>query len=116
MLSIILQVVLGLGFIMFGFMKFSSAQMIEGFKYFGYSAGFRIFTGVMELAAAALLIAGIWNDTLTAIGSLLVVGIMLGAIFTHIKIHDKVKNMAMPIILLGLGATVLALNYSALLG
>jgi putative oxidoreductase len=116
MLSIILQVILGLGFIMFGFMKFGSAQMVEGFKQYGYSAGFRIFTGVMELAAAALLIAGIWNDTLAAVGGLLVVGLMIGAIFTHIKIQDKIKDMVMPIILLGLSATVLALNYSALLG
>ncbi|WP_419961777.1 DoxX family protein [Psychrobacillus sp. BM2] len=116
MVSTILQVVLGLGFIMFGLMKFGSKQMVEGFKHYGYSAGFRIFTGVVEVVAAVLLIAGIWNGTLAAIGSFLVVATMIGAIFTHIKIQDKLKDMMMPIILLVLGAIVLALNYSSLLG
>lgn len=114
MLSTILQVLLGLGFMMFGFMKFGSAQMIEGFKHYGYSAGFRIFTGVTELAAAVLLIAGIWNDTLAALGGLIIVGTMIGAILTHIKIKDTVKNMMMPIVLLFLGFTVLLLNFGAL--
>ncbi|MGX2962089.1 DoxX family protein (plasmid) [Peribacillus sp. JNUCC 23] len=108
--------VLGLGFIMFGLMKFGSKQMVEGFKHYGYSAGFRIFTGALEIVAAVLLIAGIWNGTLAAIGSFLVVATMIGAIFTHIKIQDKLKDMMMPIILLVLGAIVLVLNYSSLLG
>ncbi len=116
MVSIIIQVFLGLGFIMFGLMKFGSKQMVEGFKHYGYSAGFRIFTGVVEIVAAVLLIAGIWNEVLAAIGGFLVVATMIGAIFTHIKIQDKLKDMMMPIILLVLGAIVLALNYSSLLG
>lgn len=116
MVSIIIQVFLGLGFIMFGLMKFGSKQMVEGFKHYGYSAGFRIFTGVVEIVAAVLLIAGIWNEVLAAIGGFLVVATMIGAIFTHIKIQDKLKDMTMPIILLVLGAIVLALNYSSLLG
>ena len=116
MVSTVLQVILGLGFIMFGLMKFGSKQMVEGFKHYGYSAGFRIFTGVVEIIAAVLLITGIWNGTLAAIGSFLVVATMIGAIFTHIKIQDKLKDMMMPIILLVLGAIVLVLNYSSLLG
>lgn len=116
MVSTILQVVLGLGFIMFGLMKFGSKQMVEGFKHYGYSSGFRIFTGAVEIVAAVLLIAGIWNGTLAAIGSFLVVATMIGAIFTHIKIQDKLKDMMMPIILLVLGAIVLVLNYSSLIG
>lgn len=116
MITVILQIILGLGFIMFGLMKFNSAQMVEGFKHYGYSPAFRIFTGVVELIAAALLIAGIWNGTLAAIGALLVVGTMIGAIFTHIKVKDSFKDMSMPIILLILGAVVLVLNISHLLG
>ena len=45
-LSIILQGILGLGFLMFGFMKFGSKQMVEGFKRYGYPGGFRVFTGL----------------------------------------------------------------------
>ena len=67
-LSIILQVMLGLGFLMFGFMKFGSKQMVEGFKHFGYPGWFRVFTGLVELLSAILVIAGIWNNTLGCFG------------------------------------------------
>lgn len=116
MILTVLQAILGLGFIMFGFMKFTSKEMVEGFKHFGYSTGFRIFTGAVEIVAAVLLIAGIWNETLTAIGSFLVVATMIGAIFTHIKMKDTVKGMMMPIVLLVVGAIVLGFSYSSILG
>lgn len=114
MVSIILQVILGLGFIMFGLMKFFSKQMVEGFKHFGYPTGFRFFTGAVEIFAAILLIAGIWNGVLAAIGGFLVVMTMIGAILTHIKIKDTLQGMMMPIVLLVIGAVVLGLNYSSL--
>lgn len=113
LLSTILQVILGLGFFMFGFMKFGSKQMVEGFKHYGYSGWFRVFTGLVEVISAALVIAGIWNETLAVWGGLLIIGTMLGAIFTHIKIKDNVKNMMMPIILLILGLVVLGANFSS---
>ena len=114
-LSIILQGILGLGFLMFGFMKFGSKQMVEGFKHYGYPGWFRVFTGLVELISAALVIAGIWNETLAAWGGLFIVGTMIGAIFTHIKIKDSVKNMMMPIVLLILGLIVLLINFGSLL-
>ncbi len=115
-LSIILQVILGLGFLMFGFMKFGSKQMVDGFKHYGYPGWFRVFTGLVELVSAALVIAGIWNETLAAWGGLFIVATMIGAIFTHIKMKDSVKNMMMPIILLILGLVVLLINFGSLLG
>ena len=115
-LSIILQVILGLGFLMFGFMKFGSKKMVEGFKYFGYPGWFRVFTGLVELLSAILVIAGIWNDTLAAWGGLLILVTMIGAIFTHIKMKDTAKEMMMPIILLILGLVVFLINFGSLLG
>lgn len=115
-LSIILQVILGLGFLIFGFMKFGSKQMVEGFKHYGYPGWFRIFTGLVEVISAALVIAGIWNETLAAWGGLFIVGTMVGAIFTHIKMKDTAKEMMMPIILLIFGLVVLLINFSSLLG
>lgn len=114
-LSIILQVLLGLGFLMFGFMKLGSKQMVEGFKHFGYPGWFRVFTGLVELISAALVIAGIWNETLAAWGGLFIVGTMIGAILTHIKIKDTVKNMMMPIVLLILGLIVLLVNFGSMI-
>ncbi|QYR21889.1 DoxX family protein [Paenibacillus sp. sptzw28] len=114
-LSIILQVLLGLGFLMFGFMKLGSKQIVEGFKHYGYPGWFRIFTGIVELISAALVIAGIWYETLAAGGGLLIAATMIGAISTHIKIKDTFKEMMMPIILLILGLVILVINFGSLL-
>lgn len=114
-LSIVFQVILGLGFIMFGLMKFGSKPMVEGFKHYGYPGWFRVFTGMVEVISAILVIAGIWNKTLAAWGGLFIVVTMIGAIFTHIRIKDTVQQMMMPIILFILGLVVLLLNLSSLL-
>jgi putative oxidoreductase len=112
-LSIVLQVILGLGFLMFGAMKFSK-QMVEEFRRFGYSAGFRIFTGVVEIIAAGIIIAGIWNDKLAAVAGLLIAATMLGAIITHIKVKDPANKKMMPIVLLILSLAVFFINYGSL--
>lgn len=113
-LSIVLQVLLGLGFLMFGYQKFTSEDMKTGFEYFGYSNSFRLFTGFFEILSAAVLIAGIWIKPLATVGGFMIVVTMIGAIFTHMKIKDAVKNMMMPFILLVLGAVVVILNWSML--
>jgi uncharacterized membrane protein YphA (DoxX/SURF4 family) len=114
-ISIILQAILGLGFLMFGFMKFGSKQMVEGFKHYGYPGWFRTFTGMVEVISGILVIVGIWNGTLAAWGSLIIVITMIGAIFTHLKINDNVKQMMMPIFLLVLGLVVLLINFETLI-
>jgi uncharacterized membrane protein YphA (DoxX/SURF4 family) len=114
-LSIVLQVILGLGFLMFGFMKFGSKQMVEGFKHYGYPGWFRGFTGIVEIISGILVIAGIWNGKWAAWGSLLIVITMIGGIFTHIKIKDHVRQMILPFILLILGLIVFLINYNTLL-
>ena len=115
-ISIILQVLLGIGFLNFGYTKFKSPDMVEGFKHFGYPDWFRIFTGIVEVIAAVIIIIGIWNHTLAALGAFLIVATMIGAIFTHIKIKDTLKGFMMPIILLILGSTVLILNFPDFFG
>lgn len=113
--SIVLQVILGLGFLMFGSMKFGAQQMVDEFKRYGYGSGFRLFTGVVEIAAAILLIWGIWNSLGAVLGSLLVIGTMLGGIMTHMKLKDPASKMGMPIILLLLGIVILLLNVNTVL-
>lgn len=109
-LSIILQVLLGLGFLMFGYQKFISEDMKQGFHYFGYGDGFRIFTGLFEVAAGIIIIVGIWVPILALVGGIMVVVTMIGAIGTHVKIKDTVKNMMMPIVLLVLGIVVVTIQ------
>jgi len=115
-LSFILQIVLGVGFLNFGYAKFSSPQMVEGFKHFGYPKWFRLFTGSVEIIAALLILIGLWKSIFAAIGGFLIIATMIGAIFTHIKIKDTLKGMMMPIILLILGSTVLLINFPDLFG
>jgi|SRR5690625_3411733 len=114
MISIILQVLLGIGFIMFGYQKFVSEDMKQGFYHFGYNDAFRIFTGSFEIASAIVVLVGIWVKPLATIGGLMIVATMTGAILTHIKIKDEFKNMLMPIILFVLGVIVVILNWGQL--
>lgn len=113
-ISIVLQILLGLGFLMFGYQKFVSEDMKQGFHYFGYGDGFRIFTGVFEIVTAIIIVIGIWISSLATIGGLMVVVTMIGAILTHMKIKDSIKNMTMPIALFLLGVVVTSLNWTAL--
>lgn len=114
-LSIVLQVILGLGFMMFGLSKFGSKQMVEEFRRYRLSPGFRIFTGLVEVIAALLVLIGIWADQFAALGGVLMVITMLGAIMTHlVRVKDPIAKAMMPIILFILGLTVVILNGSTL--
>lgn len=113
-LSIILQVLLGLGFFMFGYQKFTSEEMKQGFEYFGYGDGIRIFTGLFEVVTAVVIVIGIWVKPLATVGGLMIIATMVGAVLTHIKIKDELKNYSMPVLLLALGVVVTALNWTHL--
>jgi putative oxidoreductase len=58
-LSIVLQSILGIGFLMFGFPKFGSKQLVDEFKRYKMSSAMRIFTGMVEVVSAAIVIIGI---------------------------------------------------------
>lgn len=115
-LFIIIQVLLALMFLLAGLPKFTSNQQIEAFKTYGYSQSFRIFTAVVEVATALLLIIGIWNQQSAAIGGFLVFATMIGAIITHIKLRDSIKDIVVPIVLLVLGGYVFLKNLNVFLG
>lgn len=98
--AMVLQILLGLMFLMAGFMKLGSKQQIESFNRYGYSQGFRVFTGWVELIGAIGLLLGIWYPVLAMLAGLLIAVTMIGAIFTHLKLKDPTKELALPIILL----------------
>ncbi|MDF2646985.1 MAG: hypothetical protein K0Q73_2790 [Paenibacillus sp.] len=110
MVSIIIQIILALGFLMFGAAKLGSKQMVDEFTRYGMPQWFRVITGLLEIAGAALLVAGIWNDSLIAIGGLLLAVIMAGAVITHLRIKDPVSKIGMPIILLILTLVIVFIN------
>lgn len=113
-LSIILQILLGLGFIMFGYQKFVSDEMKQGFEYFGYGDGFRVFTALFEIVAGIIILVGIWVKPLATVGGIMIVLTMIGAILTHMKIKDELKGYMMPVVLLILGLIVTTMNWTYL--
>src|SRR5699024_3741615 len=113
-LSIVLQILLGLGFLMFGYQKFTSDEVKQGFHYFGYGDGFRRFTGVVEVLAGLIVLAGMWIGALETVGGIMIVRTMIGAIITDVKIKYSIKNMSMPIILFIMGGIVMIINWNAL--
>ena len=114
MLSIILQIFIALIFIIASLPKFASDKQIEAFKSYGYPQWFRMFTAVVEVVTALLLIIGIWIQELAVIGGILVVATMIGAIITHIKMNDSFKDSVLPILLLVFGVIVVLQNFSVL--
>lgn len=114
-LTIIIQIILALMFLIASLPKFASNQQIEAYKSYGYPQWFRVFTAIVEVVTVLLLIIGIWVSQLAAIGGLLVVTTMIGAIITHIKINDNFNDSVLPIVLLVLGGIVLWQNSGALL-
>lgn len=112
--SIVLQVILGLGFLMFGLMKFGAKQMVQEFQRYGYSKGFRVFSGLIEVIGAAGMIVGIWKPQFAALAGILLAATMIGALFTHIRLKDPGKNMGAPFILLILSIVVAIINLNSL--
>jgi putative oxidoreductase len=101
-LSIVLQSLLALMFLMAGFSKLSGNKMqVEGFKKYGFPQWFRVVTGIVEFVGAAALIVGYWDKNWTAVGSLILGITSIGGIITHVRIKDSFKQ-TFPILLLGI--------------
>ncbi len=98
-LSIGLRSVLTLAFLAFGGAKLAGASMmVETFDSIGFGQGFRYFTGLVELAGAALL----WWPNRQIFGASVLGGTMVGAVLTHWLILGP---SAVPAIVLGLICT-----------
>ncbi|HEX6593158.1 MAG TPA: DoxX family protein [Bacillota bacterium] len=109
-LSIILQIILGLGFFMFGWMKFTSEKMVEGFEHFGLPQWFRIVTGIFEWIGATGMIVGIWYPQIAIFSGIWIAIIMFFAIVTHIRAKDPLSQSLMAFILLVLSIIVALIN------
>ncbi|MGB3682638.1 MAG: DoxX family protein [Rubrobacteraceae bacterium] len=109
-LTVILQVVLGLAFLGAGGSKLAGARQMKGdFDRFGYPRWFMYFTGGLETVAALGVLAGIFVPVLALLGGLLLVATMVGAIATHVRMKDPGSKIASPAILLSLAIIVLIL-------
>jgi uncharacterized membrane protein YphA (DoxX/SURF4 family) len=98
----VLTVLLALAFLGAGAAKLASqAMMVQEFAIFGYPAWFMYLTGLIEVAAAVLVLV----PRFAGLGAALLVCVMLGAIFSHLT-HGQAAMIGVPVALLALAFAV----------
>ena len=108
---IIVQVVVGLLFVLIGSMTVAGMNMfVENFRRFGYPQWFRVITGSLEVLGGLGLLVGIWLPWLAELASAGLTLVMLGATFTQLRTRDPLKKISLAIVL-GLLAIVVAVSY-----
>lgn len=108
----IMQGLLVLAFLASGGQKLvGTEQIISEFARYGYPQWFMYFTGLVEVTGALGLLVGFFRPVVTPFAALLLVGTMLGALFTHVRIGDPLQTLVVPFVLLLIAAAVLALGY-----
>jgi putative oxidoreductase len=108
---IVVQVVLGLLFVVIGSMTVAGRKMfVENFRRFGYPQWFRIVTGSLEVLGGLGLLIGIWLPWLAALASAGLALVMLGAVLTQLRTRDPLQKIALAVVL-GALAIVVAVSY-----
>ena len=91
----VLQIAAAAMFLMVGFLKLSgNPQLVGLFEAIGLGQWFRYLTGTLEVTGAVLLLV----PRLSGLGALMLFGVMIGAVITHLFIVGG--NPLMAIILL----------------
>jgi len=110
-LIIIVQVVLGLLFVLIGSMTVAGMKMfVENFRRFGYPQWFRIVTGSLEVLGGIGLLIGIRLPWLAELASAGLTLVMLGAFLTEVRTREPLQKIVLPIVL-GVLAIVVAASY-----
>jgi len=114
-LIIVVQIVLGLLFMLIGSMTVAGRKMfVENFRRFGYPQWFRVVTGSLEVLGGLGLLIGIWLPWLAVLASAGLTLVMLGAASTHIRIREPLQKLVLPIVM-GTLAIVVAVSYWTML-
>ena len=109
MLTWILQGLLAAIFVMASLGKiFGSTMHKDNFTKWRLPQWFRVVTGLVELAAALLLVVGYWMAELILYGAWILVAVGLGGVITHLRAKDPLKAM-LSIGIFGVVALILAL-------
>jgi putative oxidoreductase len=108
---IVVQVVLGLLFVLIGSMNVAGMKMfVENFRRFGYPQWFRIVTGLLEVLGGIGLLIGIWLPWLAELASAGLTLVMLGAFVTEVRTRESLQKIVLPLVL-GVLAFVVASSY-----
>ena len=98
----VLAVLIALPFLAGAYLKLTGSEMeVQGFQMFGYPLWFMYFIGACELLGAfGLLFGKILHRDLPRLAALGLIGIMIGAIYTHVMYTPLV--MAIPALVLSI--------------
>jgi uncharacterized membrane protein YphA (DoxX/SURF4 family) len=104
----ILQGLLAVGFLLFGFMKVSANPMqVDAFtNVYGYGTGFMYVVGAIEIISAIGLLIGYWKKNLVPVFSGVLTIVMAGAVFTHLNSDQGLAVAMTPFVLLILAVAV----------
>ena len=95
-----------------GWAKFNDASgWAKAFRHWGYPDWFRMLIGLVELSGVALLLLG----RTAALGALLLICVMLGAMATHVA-FDGGRHMTSEVVPLTLSTIVLIMRHRQLTG
>ncbi|MBT2756859.1 DoxX family protein [Mesobacillus foraminis] len=98
----ILQGLLAIGFLLFGFMKVSANPMqVDAFtNVYGYGTTFMYVVGIVEIMSAIGLVIGFGKTNLVPFFSGILTVVMAGAVFTHLIAGQGFGVAMTPFILL----------------
>lgn len=109
--SIVVQALLGLGFLMSGSLKIVGVkQSLEQRDHLRVAPWFWRFTGLVEVVGALLVFVGIWLHVLALAGGALLGATMIGAVLTHVLNKDAFARYVPAIILFVLAIVVIVLQ------
>jgi putative oxidoreductase len=112
--AIVLEILLGLMFLMAGVMKLTGAKMhVDNFSRMKLPQWFRVITGLVELVGAVAILIGIWVHSWAAWAGVLLALTMVGAIAAHLRSKDPAGQTVVPILLLIIAVIVSILHGSS---
>lgn len=86
----------------------SASNMVEEFRHYGLPDWVRPLVGGSKLAAAVLLLFGLWYPLLTAPAATLLALLMVGAVAAHIRVRDPVHKSLPALAMLSMCLFVIA--------
>lgn len=118
-LSVVLQVLVGLGLLNVWLLRPASATKYRGgearslkqeFEVYGLPLWFFRLVGALKVSSGSCLIAGLWVPALVLPAAALVVVLMLGALAMHVKVGDPPIKSLPALLMLIMSAVLIAIH------
>lgn len=107
----VFQAMLILIFAMAGIGKVGCSKMhVESFEKWRLPQWFRVFTGIVEIVGAALLLIGYWAPNYAMIGAFVLGITAIGGTITHWRVKDSIRESSM-ILIMGILACIVFFIY-----